>query len=58
MKSRQHWGVIRHVASPCDEQDENGEWTRTWDVMRDDVCVHGGFRTRREAQAEAKRLNV
>jgi hypothetical protein len=54
---RQHWGVVRYVVSPCDEVAEDGRAVRTWDVMRDDVCVHSGFRTRREAQGEADQRN-
>ncbi len=57
MGDRIRWGSRRHVASPCDEQDEDGNTVRTWDVMRNDECVEAGIRTRREARAAAKLLN-
>ena len=50
-------GTRRYVASPCDEQDEDGNTVRTWDVMRNDECVVAGLRTRSDARGEAKRLN-
>ncbi len=58
MATRQHWGVCGYVVSPCDEQDEQGKLIRTWDVMRNDVAVSNGHRTRRIAQADADRLNA
>lgn len=42
--------------SPCDEDGEDGNTVRTWDVMLGDRCMQSGIRTRAEARAVRDRL--
>jgi hypothetical protein len=51
----------RATVRPCDEE-VDGIWVRRWDVVKGKIdgiwtCVAQGFETRREARAEAKRIN-
>jgi hypothetical protein len=51
------YGKHRHVAYPCDEEDEQGRPVRTWDIFRHGRCVAGGFTTRAQARGRALELD-
>lgn len=50
-------GYSRFVVSPCDEQDEEGNHKRTWDVMRAGATF-ASCTTREEAEQERDRLDA
>lgn len=50
-------GRNRHVAYPCDEEDEHGNPVRTWSIFRHGLEIMAGLKTRSEARKRAQTLD-
>ena len=50
-------GRNKHVAYPCDENDEQGLPVRTWSIYREGWEVQAGIVTRAQARSQARELD-